>query len=156
MGLPQRRSAAQAITLTASSRIATVLVAQLHQATLQTGTGEETMAVASHLGLLIPGQKVLYVADEGVPGLVVAAYPFVNDAACKAASMPPLRFDPETRTLTLAGAHINLEGLADIELRCGASVLRLNAQGEVHVEGQAITHAAIGPFRIEGASIDLN
>lgn len=156
MGLPQRRAPAQTTALNAASRMATVIATQMHQATLLTETGEEVMAVASHLGLLLPGQKVLYIAEEGIPGLVIAAYPQSGDAHDIVSSESPLRFDRDTKTLTLTATHLDMEGLASIELRCGTSVFRLNAQGEIQIEGQAITQSAIGPYRIEGASIDLN
>lgn len=119
--------------------------------------------IATHLPWPVPGQRVAVLLDADAPALVVAAHP-LRDAAATATALGQdggieaagVGFDPATGTLRIHAQRLDLTALGSIEIRCGDSVLRFNAQGSVVLEAQAITQSSIGPYRIEGASIDLN
>jgi hypothetical protein len=117
--------------------------------------------IATHLPWPVPGQRVAVLLDADAPALVVAAYP-LRDAAATAPGQDGgveaagVGFDPATGTLRIHAQRLDLTALGSVEIRCGDSVLRFNAQGSVVLEAQAITQSSIGPYRIEGASIDLN
>jgi hypothetical protein len=98
--------------------------------------------------------------------LITAAYPLENRTSVSASgedidpltatSAAVMSFDPATGALSIQAKQLNLQGMSNIEIRCGESLLRFNAQGEVFMLAEAITQSAIGPYQIEGASIDLN
>lgn len=122
--------------------------------------GRELAQVAAHISLLVPGQQVL-VVRVGAPesNLIIAAYRFPSEkteATNITEPQPLIQFDDASKTLSIHAGKLQLQGIECIELRCGESIIRLDAQGEVFTQGESITQAAIGPFRIEGASIDLN
>jgi hypothetical protein len=114
--------------------------------------------LATHLPTPMPGQRVLVAMAHTDAPLIVAAYPLAGPqtAASTAARQPPIQLDPATGVLRIEAPHLQLAGLASVELRCGSATLLLNVQGEVMLQAEAITQSAIGAYRIEGASIDLN
>lgn len=117
--------------------------------------------IAAHLPWPVPGQRVAILQDAEAPALVLAAYPLRNAAAASPGQDGGIEaagvgFDPATGTLRIHAQRLDLTALGSVEIRCGDSVLRFNAQGSVVLEAQAITQSSIGPYRIEGASIDLN
>ncbi|WP_035208366.1 hypothetical protein [Paracidovorax oryzae] len=117
--------------------------------------------IATHLPVPVPGQRVAVLQDAEEPALILAAYPLREataspqgqDGGIQAAGVG---FDPTTGTLRIHAQRLDLTALGSVEIRCGDSVLRFNAHGNVVLEAQAITQSSIGPYRIEGASIDLN
>lgn len=125
---------------------------------IKSGAQVELVAVASHVPMPVPGQRVLIACAEGVPGLVIAAYPLVQDQAAGASPQEPplLQFDEQSGTLCIHARQLKLQGIGSVELHCGDAVLRLNAQGELLTHAQVITQSAIGAHRIEGASVDIN
>lgn len=152
----QARPAPVALPQTHVAHVTEVLSASDCQ--LRLGDQTLTAALACHVGAVLPGQQVLVVSAEGIAPLVIAAY---RSAATPAqspatAATPPMQFDDASGTLVIQANLLSLRGVAQVELRCGEAVLRLTAQGEILSQAQAITQAAIGPHRIEGASIDLN
>jgi hypothetical protein len=128
--------------------------------TVEMKIGDATVraVVATHLPALVPGQRVLAACPHDAEPLIVAAYPLAGEASAtsKNDAMAALRYDAETGTLGIEAKQLKLQGLSSVEIRCGEAVLRFNAQGEVFMQGEAITQSAIGPCLIEGASIDLN
>ncbi|RZJ14163.1 MAG: hypothetical protein EON50_07115 [Acidovorax sp.] len=125
--------------------------------------GQTVVAVlATHIPHPLPGQRVVVMIGATDAPLIFAAYPLATDPGdadvihTADASTPVVSFEPETGILNIQANQINLTGLATIEIRCGESVLRFNAQGEVFMHAEAVTQSAVGPYRIEGASIDLN
>ncbi|ABM34330.1 hypothetical protein QRO08_05375 [Paracidovorax citrulli] len=117
--------------------------------------------IAAHLPWPVPGQRVAVMQDAEEPALVLAAYPLREAAAMSngqdsGVQSAGVGFDPTTGTLRIHAQRLDLTALGSVEIRCGDSVLRFNAQGSVVLEAQAITQSSIGPYRIEGASIDLN
>jgi hypothetical protein len=116
------------------------------------------VALATHLPMPMPGQRVLVAMAQSDAPLVVAAYPPVGQPATATAAVPqaPIQLDPDTGVLRIEASHLQLAGLVSVELRCGSAVLQLNVQGEALLQAEAITQSAIGAYRIEGASIDLN
>lgn len=118
-------------------------------------------AIATHLPWPVPGQRVAILQDVEAPALVLAVYPLRDVAATSHGDTGGIQsagvgFDPATGTLRIHAQRLDLTALGSVEIRCGDSVLRFNAQGSVVLEAQAITQSSIGPYRIEGASIDLN
>jgi hypothetical protein len=127
--------------------------------------GQTVVALlATHVPPPLPGQRVVVMHVEGDVALISAAYPLATQATGSATSQAvgaessaaAMSFDPATGTLSIQAKQLNLQGMATIEIRCGESVLRFNAQGEVFMQAEAITQSAIGAYQIEGASIDLN
>ncbi|WP_192884876.1 hypothetical protein [Paracidovorax avenae] len=117
--------------------------------------------IATHLPVPVPGQRVAVMRDGEEPALILAAYPLREAAATSHGETGGIQaagvgFDPTTGTLRIHAQRLDLTALGSVEIRCGDSVLRFNAQGNVVLEAQAITQSSIGPYRIEGASIDLN
>lgn len=107
--------------------------------------------IATHIPFLIPGQQVVLVDGGTQAGwLIIAAWPLPGQAE------QPMQFNPASGTLSIQAARLNLSALAVIELSCGDAKIRLSIDGKVQIEGAEIVSAAIGPNRIEGASIDLN
>lgn len=123
-------------------------------------------ALATHVPNPFPGQRVLVMHGANDMPLITAAYPLENRTAVSASgedidsltapSAAIMSFDPATGALSIQANQLNLQGMSNIEIRCGESLLRFNAQGEVFMLAEAITQSAIGPYQIEGASIDLN
>jgi hypothetical protein len=123
-------------------------------------------ALATHVPSPLPGQRVLVMHGANVVPLITAAYPLDNRVAANASgetinpsassSNDVMSFDPATGALSIQAKQLNLQGMSNIEIRCGESLLRFNAQGEVFMLAEAITQSAIGQYQIEGASIDLN
>lgn len=115
---------------------------------------------ATHLPPLLPGQRVAVLLPEGESPLITAAYPLAAGAGAQQDSGERMEaaigFDPATGTLNIQAKQLNLQALGSVEIRCGEAVLRFTAQGNVALHAQAITQSAIGPYQIEGASIDLN
>ena len=118
----------------------------------------EVIAVAGHVPMPVPGQRVLIACAECAPGLIIAAYPLEHgqEAATSLQQPPLLQFDAQSGTLSIHANQLKLQGVGSIELHCGDAILRLNAQGELLTHAQAITQSAIGAHRIEGASVDIN
>jgi hypothetical protein len=109
-------------------------------------------AIATHIPYIVPGQQVAALDVGGHAGwLITAAWP-ATDRPIEA----PFAFDPVTGTLRIQATRLNLSAIANIELSCGAARLCLSMDGKAHIEGKEVLSAAIGPNRIEGASIDLN
>jgi hypothetical protein len=122
--------------------------------------------LATHVPSPLLGQRVLVMLGANVLPLITAAYPLDNRVTSNAndesidslssSSSDVMSFDPATGALNIHAKQLNLQGMSSIEIRCGESVLRFNAQGEVFMLAEAITQSAIGQYQIEGASIDLN
>jgi hypothetical protein len=73
-----------------------------------------------------------------------------------AGSESPFQFDTQTKVLRIQASRLQLSAVAAIELQCGDACMRLTLDGKVHIEGADVLSSAVGPNRIEGASIDLN
>lgn len=135
-----------------------------HNVTIEIDGQTVVALLATHVPMPLPGQRVVVMLGDGDAPLISAAYPLAKESvgstsADAMASVPPdcaVSFDPATGMLSIQAKQLNLQGMATIEIRCGDSVLRFNAQGEVFMQAEAITQSAIGPYQIEGASIDLN
>jgi len=54
------------------------------------------------------------------------------------------------------GQSFTLSAGDAIELRCGASVLRMDSSGKVTIQGTEFLFDASGPVQINGKDIDLN
>jgi len=126
-------------------------------------SGRKVVAIlATHIPSPLPGQRVVVMSGATDTPLISSAYPLTTSPGdadvihTAKASTSVVSFEPETGILNIQAHQINLKGLATIEIRCGESVLRFNAQGEVFMHAEAVTQSAVGPYRIEGASIDLN
>lgn len=125
--------------------------------------GQTVVALlATHIPRPLPGQRVVVMIPVADAPLISAVYPLAASSGgsdvvhTSEASTSIVSFEPEAGILNIQANQINLTGLATVEIRCGESVLRLNAQGEVFMHAEAVTQSAVGPYRIEGASIDLN
>lgn len=119
---------------------------------------ETTIPVATHIPTPTPGQQVLVARAESLPALIIAAYP--SDAGDTDENTPEsgalLHYDEQSGTLSIKAAQLKLGSIGAIELRCGEAVLRLDAHGELFASAETITQAATGPYRIEGATVDIN
>ena len=128
--------------------------------TVDVGGQTVVALLATHVPQPLPSQRVVVMHVAGDVPLISAAYPLATevngDAVESTTSDSAMSFDPTTGTLSIQAKQLHLQGLAAIEIRCGESLLRFNAQGEVFMQAEAITQSAIGPYQIEGASIDLN
>jgi hypothetical protein len=163
MALPLRKSDAPADTTAGGWHCTAALSGVEHgQVTVQLEGREQAVFVATHIGHIAPGQSLMVIVPvQGMP-LVVAAYPAADGAGHTSTQAVPtavssaMHFDAETQTLSIQAPNLRLEGVSVVELRCGEAVLKLTAQNELFAQAETITHAAVGPFRIEGASIDLN
>lgn len=116
-------------------------------------------ALATHIPGVIPGQRVIVTHGGDHPPLISSAYPLevvVEPGRNGETPQAAMSFDPETGTLSIQAKQLNLQGMSSIEIRCGESLLRFSAQGEVFMQAEAITQSAVGAYQIEGASIDLN
>jgi hypothetical protein len=105
--------------------------------------------ISTHLLSLQPNQRVVALCDEENNWLVTAAWPAVSDE-------PPFRFDPKTGALHIEAPRLQLSALGSVELRCGDARVSLSVNGKVTVSGDEVLSSAVGPHRIEGATIDLN
>lgn len=112
--------------------------------------------LATHIPTVSIGQAVLFTAVTEQLALVIAAIPenFSNKEQEQKSNI--WNYDPSSETLTIRVENLKIEGIGAVEISCGNSSIRLNARGQILTQAEAITQAAIGPFRIEGASIDLN
>jgi hypothetical protein len=119
-------------------------------------------ALATHVPIPFPGQRVVVMHGASETPLITAAYPLENRTTASNEDNNPLTpsavmsFDPNSGALSIHAKQLNLQGMSSIEIRCGESLLRFNAQGEVFMLAENITQSAIGQYQIEGASIDLN
>jgi uncharacterized protein (DUF2345 family) len=57
---------------------------------------------------------------------------------------------------TVDDEHIKLTARKSIELRCGEAVIRLNADGNIEIEGVNISSVAKAMHRLRGGHIALN
>lgn len=129
--------------------VATVASIDGARCLLDIGTARQPAEISTHLLALHPGQRVIALDDGAGHWLVIAAWPAdAND--------PPYRFDAQTGTLHIQAPRLQLSALGTIELCCGDARVTLSLDGKVQISGAEILSAAIGPNRIEGASIDLN
>ena len=162
MGLPASQHAADGALLPGPVWLHGKVLAVLSRDAVRVACAgqEQVLAVATHLPLLIAGQRVLAVSLDEAAALVIAAFPLhegqPNASAADKQQPPLMHFDVATGTLCLQAPQLRLQGIASVELHCGDAVLRINAQGEIFSQAQAITQSAIGAHRIEGASVDIN
>jgi hypothetical protein len=105
--------------------------------------------ISTHLLGLQAGQRVVALCDEDNTWLVIAAWPMATDE-------PLLRFDSKTGVLHIEAPRLQLAALGSVELRCGDARVALSMDGKVTVLGDEVLSSAVGPHRIEGATIDLN
>lgn len=136
--------------------IATVKSAGATECEILVAGAVRRAAVASHLSCLVAGQRVAALDGGAQAGwLVLAAWP-AQAGEQPGAQPQPLRFDQASGTLHIQAAHLNISALAAIDMSCGEARIRLSLDGRAHIEALEILSSAIGPNRIEGASIDLN
>lgn len=133
-------------------------VLSLNECLLNLANESALACLASHVNCVMPGQQVLVIHGKDISPLVIAAYPpaRINNPDRPNTHSSLMSWDEASGQLVIEANSLSLRGVTQVELRCGEAVLRLTAQSEILSQAQAITQAAIGPYRIEGASIDLN
>jgi hypothetical protein len=149
MAHPRRVATAPELPNIPVQHIASVASVDGVRCILEIGKTKQPALIATHLLELRPGQRVLALDDGTENWLVIAAWPMDT-------MEPPYRFDMQTGTLHIQASRLQLSALGSIELCCGDATVKLSLDGKVRISGAEILSAAIGPNRIEGASIDLN
>lgn len=130
-------------------QIATVRSVEGNRCLLNIAGTTSPAFISTHLLALQPGQRVVALCDEDNTWLVTAAWPMATDG-------PLFRFDSKTGALHIEAPRLQLVALGSVELHCGDARVSLSMDGKVTVLGAEVLSSAVGPHRIEGATIDLN
>ncbi|MPM26096.1 hypothetical protein SDC9_72597 [bioreactor metagenome] len=124
------------------------------EALIDTQTGTRRALVATHIPVVIEGQRVLLMSHRAgkFPDLIVAAYPLQSDAD----SVAPFVYDASTGALRIRGVSLTLVGEQEVAIECGSSSFVVTHDGSVKTRGERILSAAVEVNRIEGGSIEFN
>ncbi len=128
---------------------AVVVSAEGQGCQLTVGGERVQAAIATHLPMVVSGQRVLAWLDADAGWLVTAAWPHPDNP-------PVLRYDADAACLHIEATRLKLSGVASVALSCQDARVQLAMDGKVQIEGRDILSSALGSHRIEGASIDLN
>lgn len=101
---------------------------------------------------VVPGQRVLLALPQGHAALVVGVYPDESNPE----NHPTVRYEASSDTLVLKAANVRIEGAQNLTLSTGASQFQMDAQGHLQATAQSILQSASGPYRLEGATVDIN
>lgn len=78
------------------------------------------------------------------------------DAPASAPSPVPAPVAAPDRTLRVDGQQVVIQADAELELRCGESVILLQRDGRIEIRGNYITSQATATQRLRGGSIHMN
>ena len=102
-----------------------------------------------------PGREVLVVFDGDCPECPIIVGLLQHETGQSADTTAP---DASAKTgwSKSAEAHVLVEALAELVLKCGASSITLRKDGKVVLRGTHLLSRSSGPVRIKGGHVEIN
>lgn len=98
------------------------------------------------------GQRVLLAVPHGHAALVLGVYP--NEGG--QVTGRGIRYEAQTDSVIIEASRVRIQADQSLELQSGQSQLGMDAQGQLQVTAQSILQSAVGSYRLEGATVDIN
>jgi hypothetical protein len=98
------------------------------------------------------GQRVLLAVPQGHAALVLGVYPGEGMQA----PTRGIRYEAQTDSVIIEASRVRIQADQSLELQSGQSQLEMDAQGQLQVTAQSILQSAVGSYRLEGATVDIN
>jgi hypothetical protein len=98
------------------------------------------------------GQRVLLAVPQGHAALVMGVYPGEGTQA----PTRGIRYEAQTDSVIIEASRVHIQAEQSLVLHSGQSQLAMDAHGHLEATAQSILQSAVGSYRLEGATVDIN